>query len=110
MSEEIYEIDNIEAAMDKVVETMDMTIAARPKEEEEADAPASKQILIRSTTTEHERWKRAAEVQGMSMSAMVRQLVNGHVQDVLDCSHPTNMRRWYPWAEFCLKCNSRLRG
>jgi len=104
------EIDNIEAAMDKVAENMDMTIAARAKEDDEADVPASKQILIRATSVEHERWKRAAEISETNVSAMVRDLVNKHVMDVLDCNHPTNMRRYYPWAEFCLKCNLRLRG
>lgn len=102
--------DNVEAAMDKVAETLDMTIAPRVKEEEESDSPASKQILIRATQSEHERWKRAAEITETNVSQMVRDLVNKHVTDILDCSHPTNMRRYYPWAEFCLKCSTRLRG
>jgi predicted HicB family RNase H-like nuclease len=102
-------IDNIEAAMDKVAENMDMTIAPRAKEHDEPDVPASKQILIRATSLEHERWNRAAKVSETNVSAMVRDVVNAHVMDILDCSHPTNLRRWYPWAEFCLKCNLRIR-
>jgi len=104
--------DNVESAMDKVADSMrdrDMAVVSRAREDEDT-SPASKQVLIRATDAEHERWKRAASVQNISMSQMVRDLVNSHVQDVLDCSHPTNMRRYYPWAEFCLKCNLRLRG
>lgn len=105
-------VDNVEAAMDKVADSMrdrDMTVAPRAREDDDT-TPASKQVLIRATDAEHERWKRAASVQGVSMSQMVRDLVNAHCTDVLDCSHPTNMRRYYPWAEFCMKCNLRLRG
>lgn len=102
-------IDNVEAAMDRVAEDLDLSIAPRAKEEDDTE-PVSSQILIRATKIEHERWKRTAETNGVSMSQMVRDLVNKHCTDVLDCSHPPEFRKVYPWAEFCKKCDTRLRG
>jgi len=102
-------VDNIEAAMDKVAENMDMAVAPTAKEESNTE-PASSQILIRASKEEHERWKRTAEVKGISMSQMVRDVVNKVATDTLDCAHPPEFRQSYPWAEFCRKCDTRLRG
>jgi len=101
------ETDNLEAAMDKVVETMDMSVAPMLKED---DGPAEKQVLIRAPEADKERWKRASEKAGVSMSQWIRDALNDKAGESLDCQHPTNMRRYYPWAEFCLQCNTRLRG
>lgn len=73
------------------------------------DGPADKNILIRLTNKDRERWKQASEKMGVTMSQMIRDVVNEKVSDVIDCSHPTNLRRYYPWSEFCLKCRTRLR-
>ncbi|NBO56899.1 MAG: hypothetical protein EBU84_20410, partial [Actinobacteria bacterium] len=62
------------------------------------------------TDKERERWKAAAEKLGIPLSQFIRDLLNGKATELLDCSHPVNMRRYYPWAEFCLKCDTRLRG
>lgn len=99
-------VDNVEAAMDHLAETMDLSVSRKVSEDE---GPADKQILIRSTQRDHERWKLAAEREGESLSAFVRRVVNGSVTDILDCSHPLEFRQSYPWSETCLKCGTRLR-
>jgi hypothetical protein len=104
-------VDNIEQAMDAVAENIDMTVATKaPTDDDQDGVNADKQILIRATRGEHERWKRAAEITNTSMSSMVRNLVNNYVQGVIDCPHPMEYRKSYPWAEFCMKCDTRLRG
>jgi len=100
------EQDNLKAAVNKLAETIDMSVSAVVGE----DGPTTKQIIVRTTDDDHERWKRASQRDGKSMSQFIREVVNSRVSEILDCQHPTNMRRYYPWAEFCLKCNSRLRG
>ena len=98
--------DNIEAAMDKVAETLTPTVGYLAKED---DGPADKQVLIRTTEYDKGRWKDAADKIGVSLSQFIRDSLNEKAADVLDCPHPLNLRRWYPWAEFCIKCESRLR-
>jgi len=97
---------NLTAAMDKVASSMDMSISVAVGD----DGPATKQIIVRASDVDHERWKQAAHKSGKSMAQFIREVMNDKVKDILDCSHPINMRRQYPWAEFCLKCNTRLRG
>jgi len=99
-------LDNLKVAVGKIAETMDMTVSALVGD----DGPTTKQVIVRTTDDDHERWKRASQRDGKSMSQFIREAVNARVSDILDCQHPINMRRYYPWAEFCLKCNSRLRG
>jgi hypothetical protein len=99
--------DNIEAAMNHVAEDMDLTVSTRVSDD---DGPADKQILIRATESDKERWKRAAEVAEVSLSALIRDTMNIKVTDILDCSHPMEFRQKYPWAEFCTKCDIRLSG
>lgn len=108
MNEPIEEnMDNLVAAMNRVAETLDPVISQSISDD---DGPANKQILIRATEADHERWKRAAEKCGQSVAQFIRETVNTKVTDILDCSHPLEQRRKYPWAEFCLRCNARLRG
>jgi len=99
--------DNIEAAMNHVAEDMDLTVSTKVSDD---DGPADKQILIRATEGDKERWKRAAEVAEVSLSALIRDTMNIKVTDILDCSHPMEFRQKYPWAEFCTKCDIRLNG
>ena len=100
--------DNLQAAMDKVVESTDLTIT--PDTGSEPGRPASAQVLIRTTEAERDRWKLAAEASGKSLTEFARELLSGAAAEVLDCQHPLNQRRYYPWAEFCLRCGIRLRG
>ena len=101
--------DNLKAAMDKETETTlkDMAVSTTASD---GDGPADKQVLIRATEADKERWKRAAEVKGLTMSDFIRGTLNDAAAGTLDCNHPINQRRYYPWAEFCLACNVRLRG
>lgn len=106
MSEINEEENNLAAAIDKVASSMDMSISVAVGD----DGPATKQIIVRASDIDHERWKQAAHKSGKSMAQFIRDVMNDRVRDVLDCSHPIRMRKQYPWAEFCLKCNTRLRG
>jgi hypothetical protein len=99
-------VDNVEAAMDKLAETLEPKVSTSISDD---DGPADKQVLIRSTSRDHERWKLAAEREGTSLSAFIRELVNSSVSEILDCSHPMEFRQTYPWSETCLKCGTRLR-
>tara|TARA_Y100001951_G_scaffold5310_1_gene3423 strand:- start:153 stop:593 length:441 start_codon:yes stop_codon:yes gene_type:complete len=99
--------DNVEAAMHEVAEGMDLTVSTKVSDD---DGPADKQILIRATEHDRERWKRAAEVEAVSLSALIRSTMNTKVTEILDCTHPLQFRKSYPWAEFCTKCDMRLHG
>jgi len=98
--------DNLKMAMDKEVETTlsDMTVS------QSGEDIAYKQVLIRATQYDKDRWKAAADFKGISVSEWIRGVLNESARNILDCSHPTNRRRYYPWAEFCLDCETRLRG
>lgn len=100
--------DNLEAAMDHVAEHLDPTVPANTGAE--PGAPAVAQVLVRTTPEERERWKEAAERRGLTLSDFIRGTVGAVTADILDCPHPLNQRRWYPWSEFCLQCGQRLRG
>ena len=101
------EENNLAMAMDKVIDAEGVAISA----ELDADnGPAGKQILIRIPEKDRERWKQASDITGQTMSQFIRNVVNKEVEGVLDCRHPINRRRYYPWAEFCLDCGVRLRG
>jgi hypothetical protein len=102
---------SIQEAMAEVAEDMspqDMNVKPVAPVEE-GDSPADKQVIVRLTLEERENWKAAADKSGQTLSAFIRDLCNARAEEVLVCSHPVNQRRYYPWAEFCLKCNSRMR-
>jgi hypothetical protein len=98
--------DNIEAAMERVAEVTSPGRASRVQTEEHA----TKQVICRANEYDHERWKQAAAKMGVSMAEFIRLSCNSRAADLLDCPHPLNERRWYPWAEMCLRCGIRLRG
>ena len=99
------ENSNIGPALEKAVGG-EMSVSTEVSD----DGTADKQILIRIPEKDRERWKKASETKGIPMSQFIRDTVNAAVTGVLDCNHPVNMRRYYPWAEFCLACKTRLRG
>jgi hypothetical protein len=74
-----------------------------------ADPGDVAQVLIRASRDSHERWKVAADKQGISMSEFVRVAADTAAAELLDCAHGAQHRRWYPWAEVCLKCGVQLR-
>ncbi len=100
--------DNIDAAMEKVAESIKPTRKSTIGSGE--GEPAQKQVLIRATESDHESWKEAAEMNGMSMSEFVRMAANDAAKKVGKCQHPEGSIKTYPWASFCLLCNKRLGG
>lgn len=102
------EPDNIEAAMDKVAETTSLGRSSNVGSE--AGDPAQRQVLIRATNSDHDRWKRAAATQGVSLSEFIRDCLNQRTKELLECSHPLEKRKWYPWSETCMACGERLRS
>jgi hypothetical protein len=98
--------NNLDAAMLHEIQHLNPTIPTNT----EPGNPQSRQVLLRATPHDHDRWKQAAEKMGISMSEFIRGCCNAEAAELLDCSHPLNMRRWYPWSEQCLKCGQRLRA
>lgn len=74
----------------------------------ESGDPANRQVLIRANSADHDRWKAAAAKTGVSLSEFIRDTLNKQSAELLDCQHPTHQRRFYPWAEICLACGTRL--
>lgn len=96
---------NIAAALEKELSTgLGVSQEISPEE-----GPASKNILVRLPESDRTRWKEAAEKIGVTVSQLIRDTVNERIRDLLDCPHPIDQRRYYPWSEFCLKCETRLR-
>lgn len=98
--------DNLAAAIDHVMDSEDLTVS--PNTGSEPGNPASAQVLIRTTTEERDYWKRAAEVMGLTMSDFARQSLAFTANSILECAHPAEARKWYPWKEICLKCGERV--
>lgn len=67
------------------------------------------QVLIRAAAESHERWKQAAAKQGISMAEFIRAAADKSAAETLDCPHGADQRRWYPWAEVCMRCGTQLR-
>lgn len=99
------EVDNLKAAMGHVEpETPESNTESSPGK------PADKQIIVRVTSEMAELWKEAAEKEGKSLSEAIRGLVTPWADAVVNCDHPLNLRKWYPWSESCLKCGRKLRA
>lgn len=99
--------DNLEAAMEMVAETMSPTRKVSVSGDE---SPSQAQVIVRTTEEERERWKSAAAASGMSMSEWIRDLASKAAKEKLECQHPFDKRKVYPWSETCLQCGKRLRG
>lgn len=97
---------NLDAAMKQIADSTDLSVSPIQKSEE---GPAGTSVLIRTTEENRERWRRAAEVQGQTMSAWIRDILNARATELLECQHPLNMMKLYPWAKICTKCNTRLK-
>lgn len=95
--------DNLAAAVDALD-----TNLGRKRKASGTDGD-QQQVLIRAPRDSHERWKTAAEKQGISMSEFVRTAADRAAAELLDCPHGVQHRRWYPWAELCLHCGVQLR-
>jgi len=103
-------VDNLDAAMDKVAETLKPTRTKRIGPKVENEEKTLVQVIVRTTDNERERWKQAAAAAGKSMSEWIRELCTTDATQTLECQHPLGMRLSYPWSETCLVCGTRLRG
>lgn len=99
--------DNLDAAMEAVASTTSMGRSSNTGSS--TGDPANKQVLIRASSADHERWKLAAAKQGVSLSEFIRDCLNAKSSELLDCQHPLTHRLSYPWAEICKACGQRLR-
>jgi len=75
----------------------------------EPGTPADRQINVRVSEDMKDYWERAAEAKGIPLSEFIRESVQAAAVPLLDCIHPTSMRKVYPWSERCMKCGTRLR-
>lgn len=98
--------DNIEAAMEKVAENM--TMGRRSNTGSKPGEPAQKQVIIRTSEKNHERWKQAAELEGVSLAEFIRALADAEATRLLECTHPEQFVVRYPWLTKCKKCGERL--
>lgn len=69
-----------------------------------------KQVLVRVSEGQREKWRECAESDGLSVSEWLRGLAEARWREVFTCQHPLEFRKSYPWSEFCLACGERLRG
>lgn len=99
--------NNLHAAMERAISNGDMSVRPIAKDDE---GPASKQVLIRTTDEDRDRWKQASALEGVTLSSWIRATLNNAARSLLECDHPMNMTRFYPWATICTKCGKRLRG
>lgn len=99
--------NNLHAAMERAMNGGDMSVRPIAKDD---DGPASKQVLIRTTDEDRDRWKQASALEGVTLSSWIRTTLNNAARSLLECDHPMNMTRFYPWATICTKCGKRLRG
>ena len=97
--------DNIEAAMEKVAESLEMSVN---RNLEDSGEPSQKQVLLRASDRDHRRWKEAAARNGMSMAEFIRETMNKAADATLECNHPMKARKRYPWANICTLCRVRL--
>jgi len=106
MSDKEVVFDNVESAMRKVAETVKPTRKANTGTEE--GSTATKQVLIRVTEEDHARWKEASEKEQMTMSDFLRKAANTLASEILDCTHPAEFIKWFPWGSRCRRCGARL--
>lgn len=96
-------MSNVRVAMDKVAETLEPQIAMSVTED---GGPADKQVLIRTTDSERQKWKDASVREGESLSAWIRKNLNEKAEKILTCQHERVKN--YPWATICIDCRQRL--
>jgi hypothetical protein len=99
------EQNNIKAAMSRVVESDDFKIKQVQDGEENV---VDKQVLIRVSKKDRQRWKQASEISGKTLSSWIRDILNMEAGNLLDCPHPLNEIKYYPWAQICTRCGLRI--
>lgn len=99
--------DNLGPAMDQAIESLGLGRQSRSGVEPGGKAV---QILIRAPEETRDRWKQAADLCGVSVTEFVRRVVDERTTELLDCTHPAQYRKRYPWSETCTRCGTRLKG
>lgn len=92
----------------KAVESVVEGVLASPVVEE-SDETRDRQVLIRVSESQRDRWQQCADADGLSVSEWLRQMADARFREVFTCQHPLDQRRSYPWSELCLECGTRLR-
>jgi predicted HicB family RNase H-like nuclease len=100
------EDDNLDAAMEKVAENI--TMGRRSNTGSKPGEPAQKQVIVRTSEANHDKWKQAAEIQGVSLAEFIRALADAEAKKLLECTHPADSVVRYPWLVKCKKCGERL--
>lgn len=100
-------VDNVESAMAKVAETI--TPTRKPNTGAEEGSTATKQVLIRTTEEDHAYWKRASDKENITLSEFLRNAANKMAIGILECSHPSETLKWFPWGTRCTKCGVNIK-
>lgn len=95
------EEDAVAAALDEVGVGVASPTGAEPGE-------GTVQVLVRVPAASRDKWKRAAEARGSTLSDFVRQCCDDAAGALLECQHPIQLRKTFPWAEICRGCGKRL--
>jgi len=77
--------------------------------EERVEGPRDKQVLIRVSELQRDKWQKAAEADNLSVSEWLRSMADFRHREIFECLHPIASRRSYPWSEHCMDCGARLR-
>jgi len=77
--------------------------------EELVEGPRDKQVLIRVSELQRDKWQKAAEADNLSVSEWLRSMADFRHREIFECLHPIASRRSYPWSEHCMDCGARLR-
>ena len=97
--------DEIEA--EEVDEAVDAVL--QDEVEEVVEGPRDKQVLIRVSEMQRDKWQKAAEADNLSVSEWLRSMADHRYREIFECLHPIEHRRSYPWSEHCMLCGARLR-
>ena len=73
------------------------------------NGPRDKQVLIRVSEMQRDKWQKAAEADNLSVSEWLRSMADHRYREIFECLHPIEHRRSYPWSEHCMLCGARLR-
>ncbi len=95
-----FEASEVDAAIEAVLQD---------EVEERVEGPRDKQVLIRVSELQRDKWQKAAEADNLSVSEWLRSMADFRHREIFECLHPIASRRSYPWSEHCMDCGARLR-
>ena len=95
-----FEASEVDAAIEAVLQD---------EVEERVEGPRDKQVLIRVSELQRDKWQKAAEADNLSVSEWLRSMADFRHREIFECLHPVASRRSYPWSEHCMDCGARLR-